>query len=91
MTDMIFPSKMLIEMNLLSKNPKYEETKFHFCGVLGGGGLHKSMSTNISEYAYLITVGTYVQQGEIIKNQFFIYGPECECFFCYLRGSGGLQ
>ena len=38
----------------------------------------QSRGTKLSANADLITVETYVQQGEQFENQFFIYGPQCK-------------
>ena len=44
----------------------------------------------MSANADLITVETYVQQGNTIENQFLIYGLKCKkiYIFGYLRGPG---
>ena len=51
-------------------------------------------TTEMSSNTALITMETYVQQGETIENQFFIYEPKCKknIYFGLFRGPwGGLQ
>ena len=65
----------------------------HFFGVLKA---LKSRGTKMSANSELITVGTYVQQGKTINNQFFIDGSECYVLniFGYLVcvwGGGGFK
>ena len=48
-----------------------------------------SRGTEMSANADLITVETYVQQGEKFEKQFFIYEPKC-IFWGYLGGPEGV-